>query len=48
MRRRKQQHFTITAKDVFATMPGYREEGKFVYCTVRHHSACSERHFIFE
>lgn len=48
VRRRKQQHFTITAKDVFATMPGYREEGKFVYCTVRHHSACSERHFIFE
>ena len=48
VRRRKQQHFTITAKDVFATMPGYREEGKFVYCTVRRHSAYPETHFIVQ
>ena len=47
-RKRRQDHFTITAKDVFAIMPGYREEDQFVHCTVRHHRAWKETHYTVQ
>ena len=35
VRRHHQQHFTITAKDVFEIMPEFLQDGQFVYCTVQ-------------
>jgi len=48
VRKCKQQHFTITAKDVFEIMPGFREDGQFAYCTVRDHNTWKETHYTLQ
>ena len=47
-RKRKQLHFTITAKEVFEIMSGFREDGQFAYCTVRDHNTWKETHYTFQ
>lgn len=48
VRKRKQRHFNITAKEVFEIMPGFREDGQFAYCTVRDHNTWKETHYTFQ
>ena len=47
-RRRHQQQFTITAKDVFSIMPGFREDGQFVFCIVRGRHAWRETRYTVQ